>query len=318
MHRGYIRVWRKIFDHKFWNENRELSRFEAWFWILSEARFDERETQQYIGNKVVRWGYAQIPASIRFLSEAWNWTPKKVRVFLSELKNDKSITIDNSQGINVITLCKFQLYNQEVSQGTMKGTEEVIDNYLDNNNLEDSEAWQGHSKGHSKGTVRAQQGHKTKNYNNRNNLNNNTCENEFSRAEEEIERPKIEKKKKAAPKEPLHSELKNFFLDYYLKIKNVEYYFVGKDGKALNSIIAKIRSMSPEKNDEIIIASFKKLISSIRQGDWLYDNFSLSKIDSQFNELVAKIRKSGNGNTAGNYDNMKNRIYERVKKGYDK
>lgn len=108
---GWIKIHRKAFKHKFWTKARVLSEFEAWIDLLQSARFDETDEIRYIDGLEVKCGHAQYPASIRFLSRKWQWGEQKVRSFLNQLKKDGSITIDCSQGVSIITICKYDNYN---------------------------------------------------------------------------------------------------------------------------------------------------------------------------------------------------------------
>ena len=108
---GHIKLSRRVFNHKFWTKARELSEFEAWLYLIKEARFDETELTKFIDGREITWGRGQLPASIRFLAKEWMWGPQKVRTFLDRLKKDGSIKTDSSQGMNVLTLCKYEEYN---------------------------------------------------------------------------------------------------------------------------------------------------------------------------------------------------------------
>lgn len=62
----------------------------------------------------------QYAASIRFLSKRWQWSEKKVRSFLNHLRKEDMITSECTQGINIITLVKYDQYNDT---GTTWGTD---------------------------------------------------------------------------------------------------------------------------------------------------------------------------------------------------
>ena len=108
---GFIKLNRKSFAHKFWTKSRVFSEFEAWIDLIQSARFDETVQIEYIGGREIKYGRGQYPASRRFLAERWQWGEQKVRSFLNGLKKDGSITIDDTQGMSIITLCKYEKYN---------------------------------------------------------------------------------------------------------------------------------------------------------------------------------------------------------------
>lgn len=64
-----------------------------------------------IGGREVSYTRGQYPASIRFLSKRWKWSERKVRTFLAFLRRENMITLSKEQGMNVITLVKYNEYN---------------------------------------------------------------------------------------------------------------------------------------------------------------------------------------------------------------
>lgn len=112
----------------------------------------------------------------------------------------------------------------------------------------------------------------------------------------------IDNNKKDDPK--IFFEVKKYFLDFYKNEFQTDYYFLAKDGKAINSIIKKIKFEIKQQNmietDELVLKSFIHLISNIKiHSDFVYKNFMLSLIDSNFNILI-KNMKNGNKENIGN------------------
>lgn len=148
MENGYIRLSRRFFSNIMWNEARTFSGCEAWLDLIQSARFDATPRKVSIGGREVSYSRGQYPASIRFLSRRWKWSEKKVRSFLQHLKKEGMITIECTQGMNIITLCNYDEYNP---LGTAKGTL----NSLNFNDLYDDGAQQRAQPletGHSEGT----------------------------------------------------------------------------------------------------------------------------------------------------------------------
>ncbi|RHR62693.1 hypothetical protein [Parabacteroides sp. AF17-28] len=119
MEKGFIMLSRKFFSNKIWEAARTFSECEAWLDLIQSARFEATDTTECIGGREITYGRGQYPASIRFLSKKWSWSERAVRTFLSKLIKEKMITTDNSQGMNVISLCKYNEYN---SSGTANDT----------------------------------------------------------------------------------------------------------------------------------------------------------------------------------------------------
>ena len=131
---GFIKLSRKFFSNDMWNEARTFSSCEAWLDLIQSARFDATPRKVSIGGREVICNRGQYPASIRFLSKRWRWTDRKVRTFISYLKKEGMISTDVMQGVNMITLCKYEEYN---SRDTANDTASDTDinrkiNQLDN------------------------------------------------------------------------------------------------------------------------------------------------------------------------------------------
>lgn len=126
---GYIKLSRKFFSNDMWNEARTFSSCEAWLDLIQSARFEATPRMESIGGREVSYTRGQYPASIRFLSKRWHWTERKVRTFLAFLRRENMITLSKEQGMNIITLVKYNDYNgnptdtaSDTSNDTMSDT----------------------------------------------------------------------------------------------------------------------------------------------------------------------------------------------------
>ena len=129
MAEGFIMLSRKLFSHRIWKASRTFSECEAWIDLIQSARFEATVTIERIGGRDITYGRGQYPASISFLSKRWGWkSEKKVRNFLDMLKKEGMITTDAKQGMNIITLCKYDDYNNPYdAKGKPKGKGDGID-----------------------------------------------------------------------------------------------------------------------------------------------------------------------------------------------
>ena len=130
--KGFIKLSRRFFSNTMWIEARTFSSCEAWLDLIQSARFDATPRKVSIGGREVVVCRGQYAASIRFLSKRWKWSEKKVRSFLGHLKKEGMIVTECTQGINLITLVKYNQYNDTgTTEGTTKGTDtELIINQL--------------------------------------------------------------------------------------------------------------------------------------------------------------------------------------------
>lgn len=259
--KGYIPISRGLFEHSFWCEERCYSRFEAWFYLLKEARFED--TKLYLANKVFVVKRGQISVSLRYLTIAWGWSIKKVRLFLELLKSDDMVTIEVPKGTaqTLITICNY-------------------DNYNKNDAIE----------GHSKGTVGAQQGHSRGT--NINNLNKDNKDNNkdippnpqggcdsfsqnsnldsSSSEKDKSKNPKTEKEKSCAKKEKEEMKLMldalstqwREVVDDWIKYKELhnEAY---KIARGLRLFISKLKNLS---NNDVQVA--RKIIDQAFEKRW--------------------------------------------------
>lgn len=82
----------------------------------------------------------------------------------------------------------------------------------------------------------------------------------------------------------------NAFLMRYKEVTKLDYNFTAKDGKALKSIIEKIKNITTTGD---VTATFTYFIKHLPE--WYVKNaFSLTVIDNKFNEIIASIRSSKN------------------------
>lgn len=106
---GFVPLSRKLFRNFLWKEERELSRFEAWLDMIQQAKF-ATETAMVEGRCLsVRRG--DLVASVRYLAQRWRWSRSRVERFLNLLKEQAMIETRTETGVNVITLCNYEAYN---------------------------------------------------------------------------------------------------------------------------------------------------------------------------------------------------------------
>lgn len=91
MDRGYIRLFRKFFEHEFWEEKRKYSKAEAWIDLVRMARWNKKP-KKFIDNRGSYYlEFGDVFISDRFLMKRWKWSKTKVRNFISYLITKESI-----------------------------------------------------------------------------------------------------------------------------------------------------------------------------------------------------------------------------------
>lgn len=109
MHRGFIKLHRKIKDHWLYEEKRKFSKFEAWIDLLMRA--NHKDTKVVLGNELIELKRGQFITSELKLMEAWGWGKSKTRDFLKLLENDGMIVKKSDRKKTTITICNYSVYH---------------------------------------------------------------------------------------------------------------------------------------------------------------------------------------------------------------
>ena len=101
---------------------------------------------------------------------------------------------------------------------------------------------------------------------------------------------------------PLNSVARKLFEERYQALFSSNYYWSAKDAGNMSSLLKKLKFQREKKNlpidDQGVLNALKYLLDSITDG-WILENFSVTNINSKFNEIVSQImaRKQEHGNT---------------------
>ncbi|OQB18173.1 MAG: hypothetical protein BWY14_01019 [Parcubacteria group bacterium ADurb.Bin192] len=105
MHRGYIKLWRKIEDWKLYSSE-PFDKARAWIDLLLLANH-KGKTINVRGN-LIPLKRGQIGWSEASLAVKWKWSRNKVRRFLNWLKTEQQIEQQKSAILNVITILNYE------------------------------------------------------------------------------------------------------------------------------------------------------------------------------------------------------------------
>lgn len=105
---GYIKLYRKIKENKYWLEPRKFSKLEAWIDLLLRASFKDKAL--VVGDVILSLKAGQFVTSQVKLSEAWGWNRETVNKYLKQLKNDKQIYYKTSNKFTLITISNWDNY----------------------------------------------------------------------------------------------------------------------------------------------------------------------------------------------------------------
>lgn len=110
---GWIKLHRKILDHWLYTEHRPLTRREAWETILMTVNYEPNK--MLIKGKVYECDSGQSLLSLDSWSKKFNWSIQQVRTFFKLLEIDGMITTEGLQYTTRLTVCNWELYQQEAT-----------------------------------------------------------------------------------------------------------------------------------------------------------------------------------------------------------
>ena len=110
MNGNFIPLSRRFFEHTLWTEKRTFSRAEAWLDLMQTAAFAPHK--KMILGRMVEIERGSLVASVRWLSDRWQWSNTKVCLFLDVLEAEGMISREKRQANTVINLCKYKHYNK--------------------------------------------------------------------------------------------------------------------------------------------------------------------------------------------------------------
>jgi hypothetical protein len=118
VHRGYIKLWRRITDSEFWTSEK-FSRAQAFVDMIILA--NHKDTYFRARGQRIAVKRGQLAYSEGTLSDRWRWSRGKVRRFLEELESETEQKIVQHKS-NVTTLITIINYDEYQGDGTALGT----------------------------------------------------------------------------------------------------------------------------------------------------------------------------------------------------
>jgi hypothetical protein len=286
MNNGYIKLSRTFFTSELWRTARTYNESEAWLDLIQSARFEASEHTARVGGRDITWGRGQYPASIRFLSSKWHWNERKVRSFMLRLKKNEMITTDDKQGMNVITLVNFEKYNNcntscDTAVDTVNATANATNKNLNINDLADKLTRQI-TQQLTQGLTQTRHSTDT----------NNNKDKESKERKENKELSPYTSYTPPTKGASINSRAREVFEKCFRDTFGNEYYWTGKDAGAMSGLLKKLSYFRSKKNltndDDSLLYALNVFLSSIKDG-WIFENFSVTNINSKFNEIISQI-----------------------------
>lgn len=119
MHRGYVKIWRKMFDSEIQKHPELLS---VWVWILAHVSYKDTTITTKYGDIQLQPG--EMIVGRKKLSENFQISEMSIRTILKKLEKSKKLTIKTTNKYSIIRV---------VNWGTYQSDEEKLTSTLTNN-----------------------------------------------------------------------------------------------------------------------------------------------------------------------------------------
>src|SRR5271168_4956525 len=109
---GYVLISRGLLTHPRFKPAGAFTNAEAWLWMINAAAFKPHSVVAMTGRqrRTIELRRGQFSHSVRFLANAWSWSPGRVQRFLDALQTDTAINTQADTGQTVISLCNYEAY----------------------------------------------------------------------------------------------------------------------------------------------------------------------------------------------------------------
>lgn len=108
MAKGYILLYRQIWDNRIWNDDEPFDKRSAWIDLLLMANHADKD--MLMGLKVVNFKRGQIHTSCVNLSKRWHWSRNRVARYLKLLSELGMITFSGAANGTTITVIKYEFF----------------------------------------------------------------------------------------------------------------------------------------------------------------------------------------------------------------
>ena len=82
---GYLLLWRRFFEHRFWREPRVFSRAEAWIDFIGMAAWKTHTT--IVKGVRIQLRRGEVLAPVRYLARRWSWSHGRVERWILDARS---------------------------------------------------------------------------------------------------------------------------------------------------------------------------------------------------------------------------------------
>lgn len=298
-----------IDQHWLWKD--DPAKFQWWLLLLREV--GDGETERLIRGVVCKFGFGELVTTQGELAKLWGTTTEKAQAFLRKLESKGEIRRKTDAKLTRIFICNIEDYDilgrnldaklthRRKVDAILTQLIDVISTFSDDDrrNL-DAKLTQ---------LAGAQRKEPKEIYNIQVTSPNGDVQEDkssclLSRAKEEVGDKKVKAKKEPKPKKEkakksptIVTGARTVFEEFYQKLFDSPYYWSAKDGMHMKQLLQKISYSRQHRenplpiDDDSVLAALGQFLERINKS-WVMDNFSVSTINSQYNNIISEIRNS--------------------------
>ena len=107
---GFLMLWRRFRDHRFWPtyEERPFTKAEAWIDLLMDASYRSRKCR--CRGRVYNIKEGELVFSARDKARHWRWKRSDMRSFLDELYQNGEALPETADGVTHLSIVKLRPY----------------------------------------------------------------------------------------------------------------------------------------------------------------------------------------------------------------
>lgn len=113
MHRGYVKIYRKLFDSVYWKV-KPFDKGRAWVDLIMLANWEPGELD--VRGIIVPVARGQVGWSKKLIAERWGWSEGKVTLFLKQLEDRAQISVQKNNITSIITIKNYDKYHGDEAQ----------------------------------------------------------------------------------------------------------------------------------------------------------------------------------------------------------
>lgn len=256
---GWIKLYRKIQDWEWFDDSHMVHLF---IYFLINANTKERNWRGI----VIKRG--QLVIGRKSLSVITGISERTIRTCLERFQKSGEIVVKSTNQFTLITISNYDNYNVPESESDQQSTSNrpTTDQRLT--------------------TPKELR-----------------IKNIINSSNEELRPPagdRAPKEKKAKKTPSIVTKARVIFEDYFYEQYGEKYYWSAKDAVAMKRLLQKIKFSRTNRtyplpvDDDSLCEAFGALLRSIDKS-WIVNNFSVTKIDSQYNEIISEIKNRNHG-----------------------